>query len=565
MESTSRRQDEVDRVCKARQIKSAKDTKKITKAKSPAPTRASPGRERTPDSLPHIGPRFPPKGSKGAEPEFRSPRVKLLWDRWRHVWMLAWERQRRLQDKYNYIQELDRVANFSWEDWRKRFLKFMNHKKSRLTDLFRKMDKNNDGLIPREDFIQGIMNTKFETSRLEMGAVADLFDQHGEGLIDWKEFIAALRPDWEERRTYNDTDKIHDEVKRLVMLCTCRQKFRVFQVGEGKYRFGDSQKLRLVRILRSTVMVRVGGGWVALDEFLLKNDPCRAKGRTNIELREQFILADGVSQTMTAFRSKPSPTSTLQRTHISSASAGPITKVRERSARSVPMGQSRASRSSLSAGTPDSLSDNESSFKIASARKSSTPYRSTMTPGGSRPSSRPASRPASRPTSRPGSRPASRQGSKPPSRYGSTQSLDSTDESTNVSRIPRRTAVSTTGNTPTSSRHNSVSGKRLGTPVNGSSSRPRTPTGLVSPASGVPSRFGTIHRASSIPTLTGVGTPIRTRTPSSGSSTPLPPSLKLSRKPSGASDTSVSTTTTTPASHRKGKPTPVDQRAPFRL
>lgn len=58
--------------------------------------------------------------SKGAEPEFRSPRVKLLWDRWRHVWMLAWERQRRLQDKYNYIQELDRVANFSWEDWRKR-------------------------------------------------------------------------------------------------------------------------------------------------------------------------------------------------------------------------------------------------------------------------------------------------------------------------------------------------------------------------------------------------------------------------------------------------------------
>ncbi|XP_070510262.1 microtubule-actin cross-linking factor 1 isoform X19 [Cardiocondyla obscurior] len=659
MENTSRRQNEVDRVCKARQIKPIKDTRKISKVRSPAPTkdlyqdneheqsqprkqsRGSPGRDRTPDlTLPHIGPRFPPKGSKGAEPEFRSPRVKLLWDKWRHVWMLAWERQRRLQDKYNYIQELDRVANFSWEDWRKRFLKFMNHKKSRLTDLFRKMDKNNDGLIPREDFIQGIMNTKFETSRLEMGAVADLFDRHGEGLIDWKEFIAALRPDWEERRTYNDTDKIHDEVKRLVMLCTCRQKFRVFQVGEGKYRFGDSQKLRLVRILRSTVMVRVGGGWVALDEFLLKNDPCRvflmpipdpnkpeqhegwcplAKGRTNIELREQFILADGVSQTMTAFRSKPSPTSTLQRTQMSSTNAGPITKVRERSARSVPMGQSRASRSSLSAGTPDSLSDNESSFKIS--RKASTPYRSTMTPGGSRPSSRPASRPASRPTSRPSSRPASRQGSKPPSRYGSTQSLDADDSGT-PSRIPRRTIVGGSGNTPTSSRHNSISGRKLTAPMNGSSSRPRTPTGLISPASGVPSRFGSIHRASSIPTLTGVGTPIsrsripvyvgvdikspqsttsnmsthstqsnhstistdstgssslctnsatniptaikqaRVRTPSSGSSTPLPPSTKLSRKPSGASDTSVSGITPTA---RKGKPTPIEQRAPFRL
>lgn len=41
--------------------------------------------------------------------------------------------------------------------------------------------------------------------------------------------------------------------------------------------FGDSQKLRLVRILRSTVMVRVGGGWETLEEFLQKNDPCRGE------------------------------------------------------------------------------------------------------------------------------------------------------------------------------------------------------------------------------------------------------------------------------------------------
>lgn len=69
-----------------------------------------------------------------------------------------------------------------------------------------------------------------------MGCVADLFDRNGEGLIDWQEFIAALRPDWQDRKPPSDADKIHDEVKRLVMLCTCRQKFRVFQVGEGKYR-----------------------------------------------------------------------------------------------------------------------------------------------------------------------------------------------------------------------------------------------------------------------------------------------------------------------------------------
>lgn len=28
-------------------------------------------------------------------------------------------------------------------------------------------------------------------------------------------------------------------------------------------------------------MVRVGGGWVALDEFLVKNDPCRGKISTH--------------------------------------------------------------------------------------------------------------------------------------------------------------------------------------------------------------------------------------------------------------------------------------------
>lgn len=78
--------------------------------------------------------------------------------------------------------------------------------------------------------------TEFDTSKLEMNAVADMFDHDKLGLIDWKEFIAALRPDWEEKKPDTEAEKIHDEVKRLVMLCTCRQKFRVFQVGEGKYR-----------------------------------------------------------------------------------------------------------------------------------------------------------------------------------------------------------------------------------------------------------------------------------------------------------------------------------------
>lgn len=73
--------------------------------------------------------------------------------------MLSWERQRRLHDHLIHLRDLERVRQFDWDNWRKRFLKFMNHKKSRLTDLFRKMDKANNGLIPRDTFIDGIINT----------------------------------------------------------------------------------------------------------------------------------------------------------------------------------------------------------------------------------------------------------------------------------------------------------------------------------------------------------------------------------------------------------------------
>lgn len=73
--------------------------------------------------------------------------------------MLSWERQRELHDHLQYLKEKEKADNFSWDDWRKRFLKFMNYKKSRLTDLFRKIDKDNNELIPREDFIDGIIRT----------------------------------------------------------------------------------------------------------------------------------------------------------------------------------------------------------------------------------------------------------------------------------------------------------------------------------------------------------------------------------------------------------------------
>lgn len=42
------------------------------------------------------------------EPEIKNPRARELVDRWRNVWLLAMERQRRLQDKLNYLKEVCR-------------------------------------------------------------------------------------------------------------------------------------------------------------------------------------------------------------------------------------------------------------------------------------------------------------------------------------------------------------------------------------------------------------------------------------------------------------------------
>ncbi|XP_060727867.1 dystonin isoform X10 [Tachysurus vachellii] len=243
-----------------------------------------------------------------AQIETKNPRVNLLMSKWQQVWLLALDRRRKLNDALDRLEELKEFANFDFDIWRKRYMRWMNHKKSRVMDFFRRMDKDQDGKVTRQEFIDGILSSKFPTSRLEMSAVADIFDRDGDGYIDYYEFVAALHPNKDAYKPLTDADKIEDEVTRQVAKCKCPKRFQVEQIGANKYRFylgnqfGDSQQLRLVRILRSTVMVRVGGGWMALDEFLVKNDPCRAKGRTNVELREKFILPEGTTQVMASFR-----------------------------------------------------------------------------------------------------------------------------------------------------------------------------------------------------------------------------------------------------------------------
>ncbi|XP_078128914.1 dystonin isoform X7 [Sander vitreus] len=376
MEEMTRKQPDVDKITKTHKRKPAVEPP--VQSHIPVLDKARSGRKRSPTQTMYASATQPPI-------ETKNPRVNLLVTKWQHVWLLALDRRRKLNDALDRLDELKEFANFDFDVWRKRYMRWMNHKKSRVMDFFRRIDKDQDGKVTRQEFIEGILSSKFPTSRLEMSAVADIFDRDGDGYIDYYEFVAALHPNKDAYKPLTDADKIEDEVTRQVAKCKCTKRFQVEQIGANKYRFylgnqfglvhclhdsligdetianrenlnltphlhvavlescilfGDSQQLRLVRILRSTVMVRVGGGWMALDEFLVKNDPCRvhhhgskmlrsesnssitqspigwqisqyltlfheptsAKGRTNMELREKFILPEGPTQVMASFR-----------------------------------------------------------------------------------------------------------------------------------------------------------------------------------------------------------------------------------------------------------------------
>ncbi|MEE6476581.1 hypothetical protein FKM82_011128 [Ascaphus truei] len=366
MEEMTRKQPDVDKVTKTYKRKAAESTS--AQSQIPVFGKGRACRKRSPVTGLY------PSGAQ-AQIETKNPRLNLLVSKWQQVWLLALERRRNLNDALDRLEELREFANFDFDVWRKKYMRWMNHKKSRVMDFFRRIDKDQDGKITRQEFIEGILSSKFPTSRLEMSAVADIFDRDGDGYIDYYEFVAALHPNKDAYKPLTDADKIEDEVTRQVAKCKCAKRFQVEQIGENKYRFflgnqfGDSQQLRLVRILRSTVMVRVGGGWMALDEFLVKNDPCRAKGRTNMELREKFMLPDGASQSMTPFRPKG------RRSQPSSRGASPN---RSNSSPNIQIGPSQATATSTPK-TPLQLTRNYGKPWLTNS-KTSTPCRSPESP-----------------------------------------------------------------------------------------------------------------------------------------------------------------------------------------
>ena len=172
--------------------------------------------------------------AKHFESEIKNPKARDLSEKFKSVWELAVDRMRRLQEKLDYVKEIERVKNFDFDEWRRRFLGWLNNKKARVMDFFRKIDTDNNGKVTLDEFVEGFLASKFPTSRLEMEKVAPIFDRNSDGFVDHKEYLETLRPDRDPPKT--EAEIIQDEVQRQVAKCTCVQRYKVFQVEEGKYR-----------------------------------------------------------------------------------------------------------------------------------------------------------------------------------------------------------------------------------------------------------------------------------------------------------------------------------------
>nr|XP_041569976.1 plectin [Taeniopygia guttata] len=279
MEELNRKQPDVEKVTKSCKRKLAVDL-------VPPATRRLATRRRSSGKA--QGTAAVPLG--GLEPQ--TPLMAQLLHRWQQLWLLALDRQYRLEMALQHLRELEEFAHFDFGVWRKRYMQWISQMKSRVLDIFRGIDRDQDGRISQREFIESVLASKFPTNILEMNAVATIFDMNGDGFIDYYEFVSALHPNRDPLRRSADADQIQDEVNRQVAQCNCAKRFQVEQISANRYRFGESQQLRMVRILRSTLMVRVGGGWIALDEFLVKNDPCRVKGRTNLKINEKYLSSD---------------------------------------------------------------------------------------------------------------------------------------------------------------------------------------------------------------------------------------------------------------------------------
>lgn len=66
--------------------------------------------------------------------------------------------------------QLEEFANFDFNIWRKRYMQWISHLKSRILDVFRSIDRDQDGRITQKEFIDNVLasSKQFNTHLLPL-------------------------------------------------------------------------------------------------------------------------------------------------------------------------------------------------------------------------------------------------------------------------------------------------------------------------------------------------------------------------------------------------------------
>lgn len=233
---------------------------------------------------PRSTPARPSTGHNDRLPASVATSAAALQRRWTTVSRMSSERNKKLIDMYNRLLEVESLKNFDFDDWRQSYVTWTRTNKLKYMDFFRRLDREGTGLVTRKQFIEAVLSSKFPTSAAELGVVFSLFDSHKLGRIYYKEFVdTVMRPDKQftpqrpGARPVSDAERIHTEVEDQLTNCQCHSQFSAVRVDDGKYKFGDKEKVWQLKLLNGLVYVRFGASVMPLDEFLANNDPCREK------------------------------------------------------------------------------------------------------------------------------------------------------------------------------------------------------------------------------------------------------------------------------------------------
>ncbi|XP_022170548.1 growth arrest-specific protein 2-like isoform X1 [Myzus persicae] len=78
--------------------------------------------------------------------------------------------------------------------------------------------------------------------------------------------------------------KVKHASRQALAQCRCQgKKLKLKKIGEGRYNIHGRNVF--IRLLKGThMMVRVGGGWDTLENFLTRHDPCQTPGRPTVRV-----------------------------------------------------------------------------------------------------------------------------------------------------------------------------------------------------------------------------------------------------------------------------------------